>query len=39
PLTIGSDYHLVEFFKGTLDEVMLFDRALTQEEVKQLYRQ
>jgi hypothetical protein len=26
------------YFKGTIDEVMIFDRALTAEEIQQLYR-
>jgi hypothetical protein len=39
PLLIGADFACGEcFFRGFIDEVMIFRRALSAEEVKQLYQ-
>lgn len=35
PITIGQGEGL--YVEGTIDEVMIFDRALTQEDIRQLY--
>lgn len=39
PLTIGTDIYDVNqvFLKGTLDEVLLYDIALSMEQIQQLY--
>lgn len=34
---VGSRYNNNEFFNGSIDDVMIYDRALAAEEVKELY--
>lgn len=36
-LHIGSTYNGIELFSGTIDNVMIFDRALSAAEIRQLY--
>ena len=38
PLTIGSHSEIHSFFNGTIDEVMIFNRSLTDNEVRALYQ-
>ena len=38
-MTIGSRGNLVRFFKGTIDDIRIYDRALTEAEVSSLYGQ
>ena len=38
PLTIGATFQKNEFFKGILDEIMLFKRALTGAEILKVYQ-
>ena len=42
PARIGchakEEYRSKRFFDGTIDELVIFDRALTEEEIKTLYR-
>ena len=35
--TIGSSQHTDNYFKGKIDEVMVFSKALTEEEITSLY--
>ena len=37
PLTIGAESDLGKFFDGKLDDVRIYDRALTAQEVQDLY--
>jgi prepilin-type N-terminal cleavage/methylation domain-containing protein len=37
PFTIGSSQHTDNYFKGKIDEVMVFSKALTDEEITSLY--
>lgn len=37
PVTIGSSQHIDNYFHGKIDEVMFFSRALTEEEIQDLY--
>lgn len=37
PLTIGSRFNLDRFFHGMVDEVRIYNRALSQTEITQLY--
>ncbi|MUK66869.1 DUF6701 domain-containing protein [Aliivibrio fischeri] len=39
PLQVGNDYDLTRTFDGLIDEVNVFDQALTDEQVNQLYQQ
>jgi YD repeat-containing protein len=34
---IGANWNLTSFFDGIIDEVMIFDRALQQEEIEAIY--
>ena len=36
-LTIGNSYNLVQDFMGDIDEVIIYDRALSQSEISELY--
>lgn len=38
PLFIGTKENASEFFQGALDEVLLYSRAITTQEVSQLYQ-
>ena len=37
PFTIGSSQHIDNYFNGKIDEVMVFSKALTEEETTSLY--
>jgi hypothetical protein len=37
PLWIGCDHANVSSFKGCVDEVMVYERALSPEEIRQLF--
>ena len=37
PFTIGSSQHTDNYFNGKIDEVMVFSKALTEEEITSLY--
>jgi hypothetical protein len=37
PLVIGRDYGSVAYFTGLIDDVRVYNRALTQTNVRQLY--
>lgn len=39
PIYIGADYNITGFAKATLDDVRIYNRALSATEVKQLYNQ
>ena len=38
PVQIGGDVAEREFFQGSIDDVMIFDRALTGAEIAQICR-
>ncbi|MEA1999401.1 MAG: LamG-like jellyroll fold domain-containing protein, partial [Euryarchaeota archaeon] len=38
PLTIGATMHSKIFFNGVIDEICIYNRALTAEEIKSLYQ-
>ncbi len=37
PFTIGSSKHIDNYFNGKIDEMMIFSKALTEEEITSLY--
>jgi hypothetical protein len=37
PVTIGATGYDVDYFKGSIDDVRIYNRALSAEEVKALY--
>ncbi len=37
PVTIGSSQHIDNYFNGKIDEVMVFSKALTDDEIQDLY--
>lgn len=39
PLQVGNDYDLTRTFNGLIDEVNVFDQALSDDQIEQLYEQ
>ncbi|MDD9174374.1 MSHA biogenesis protein MshQ [Aliivibrio sp. S2TY2] len=39
PLQVGNDYDLTRTFNGLIDEVNVFEQALSDEQIEQLYEQ
>jgi len=37
PVSIGSDEGTIKFFNGTIDEVMIFNKGLSSQEIGELY--